>query len=448
MGYILFAAPGLRRLHLHQLLARALVSRGHRVAVLSPDRPELETYGAQGLATERLMEGKPRTGHAPLEEFAARDQLLGPACARPRRAAEYARVLGGVTELFERDRPDFVMLHQERSGLHQLLHFAAREFGCPILHTGDGMLPGTMQWDGEGIDGDAAVCRRSRREALRAAADEVLLRAALAGWLARSLPPPLARDPVCRPSLAARARAALRMAVPLRGREAWRCLRGWRRALPVAPPTPRVAPIPPPPFLAVLLQAPDDVRLLLDAGPDANSIRLAVHTAEVARRIDPQLRVVAVLPDRGMPAAAEAALQHAGILPVPAGVGPEVILTAIATVTINHPAAVGALLAGTPVLHTGRAPWAFIARRTSIDLLAADLAEELEVDREAEGQRFLTGYLGIDHVWCAADHPDHNGLNGLIAGIEGGLRAGLCSSELRYRPGPTWPLAPTQPAHH
>ena len=44
--------------------------------------------------------------------------------------------------------------------LDLVIQFGAREVGCRVLHTGEGLLPHTMQWNGEGMDGDASTCRR------------------------------------------------------------------------------------------------------------------------------------------------------------------------------------------------------------------------------------------------------------------------------------------------
>ena len=43
-------------------------------------------------------------------------------------------------------------------------------------------------------------------------------------------------------------------------------------------------------------------------------------------------------------------------------------------------------------------------------------------------------------MWCDPDQPDHNGLGGLISGMEARLRAGPMAAGLRYRAGPAWPL--------
>jgi hypothetical protein len=204
MGYILFGAPAIARFHLHQQLARMLTSRGHRIAVLALDRASFDFYGEHPLPILSLRPGRPRPTHVPIDVFAEVDcarrgghyralrlsetdepRDAAPGAPRPRRrqslAAEMrgragrarrairarparwmlrraeralARLVDPLVRLFEVDPPDLVLLHQGRTGAHHLLHYVAREFGCHVLHTGDGMLPGTMQWDGEGIDGD------------------------------------------------------------------------------------------------------------------------------------------------------------------------------------------------------------------------------------------------------------------------------------------------------
>ena len=46
MGHILFGAPSLQHYHLHDHLASALRSRGHRVTVLAADPLDFEFFSA------------------------------------------------------------------------------------------------------------------------------------------------------------------------------------------------------------------------------------------------------------------------------------------------------------------------------------------------------------------------------------------------------------------
>ncbi len=144
MGHIVFAAPAIARFHLHERVARALRSRGHRVTVLATDPVGFAFYSAQGLSAWQVKSGPSRGLVAPLDSFAEQDCLLRgiahPTLSQLTRAVQpLERRLGGLVRFFEVDTPDLVLLHQERGGMHQLLHFLAREFGSRILWTGDGL---------------------------------------------------------------------------------------------------------------------------------------------------------------------------------------------------------------------------------------------------------------------------------------------------------------------
>ena len=75
---------------------------------------------------------------------------------------------------------------------------------------------------------------------------------------------------------------------------------------------------------------------------------------------------------------------------------------------------------GTPVVHLGRAiygiPGVAVAARASdlADALRAAIADE----RPSLRERFLTKILRRDHIWCASQSPDRNGLNGLMQRVE------------------------------
>lgn len=115
-----------------------------------------------------------------------------------------------------------------------------------------------------------------------------------------------------------------------------------------------------------------------------------------------------------------------------------------ATFTINHPLAIGALLAGTPTLHCGRALFglAGITHRGPCASFANVLGGAIGGGADTLRQRFLTVLLGQDHLWCSPSHPDHNGLSGLANAIEGDLaKRSPQGARIDYRTGPPWPLA-------
>ncbi len=448
MGHIVFAAPSVQRFHLHERLARKLQSRGHRVTVLSGDPVSHRCYASQGFAAVDLRPGRPIESRLPLDEFALQDcQLAGEPSpgAAPLAAAQrrLARLVRPSLDFFAKDLPDVVLIHQERSGLHRLLHFVAREHNAHVLHTADGYLPGTLQSDHEGIDGDASFCRRAAVDYRDAGRDETFLAAALAAWLGRAFPPPLARTPLPSPSALGRIEAMARAVARGQFGPARAALAQWQhqprglQALADQVDLPRV------PFVLVLLQREDAPQLRLDAPWHPGAEELVACTARAVHAIDPGLQLVATLPDGGLPRATRQRLAaHTRLLPAHAV--PAAISTALAIVTINHPQAVCALLAGTPVLHSGRTPYgvAGVARKTSLDTLAQDLQHALGHEQPYLRERFLTRFLGQDHLWCSADHPDQNGLRGLILAIEHRLSVrGFSGSRLPYQAGPAWPLA-------
>lgn len=446
MGHIVFAAPSIARFHLHERVARALRSRGHRVTVLATDPVGFAFYSAQGLPAWQVKPGPSRGLATPLDSFAEQDCLLA-GIARPtlsqltRAVRPLERRLGGLVRFFEVDTPDLVLLHQERGGMHCLLHFLAREFGSRILWTGDGLVPNTMQWDGEGLDGDASVCRRSAQEYRGLAGQEAFLAAVLASLLAGAAPPPLSRCRIHTPDLRARLGAGL--ASPARGPGLLSALRAWRQALP-----PRSRPQPPRdlperPFLAVLLQHPRDPRLCLDAVATWPASYLVRAAAAAAVKVDADLLTVAVLPAQGLPRSQlEEIARTPSVLVHPPSSALLAATTGLGVVTINHPLGVAGLLSGTPVLHTGRSPYSLrgVTTRTTLDLLERDLPGALLEDQPHLRERFLTWLLAQGHLWCWPDFPDHNGINGLVQKIEECLPQDASGAGLHYRPGPVWPL--------
>lgn len=449
MGHVLFAAPNLLRFHLHERLARLLRSRGHRVSVLAADPAAARVWAWQGLPARELRPGHVVRHRVPLDELAIRDVLLagrpGDVAARRERArAALERRLLALFRMFETDAPDLVFVHGERSGLHRLIAFLAREYGCHVLHTGEGLLPGTMQRDEEGIDGDAAICRRRAIDYRRVRRDESMLAAALSAWLAGSRPPPLARKPVAPPPMFARLGHAFHHVVRGRPRAAVTAFELWRRARGPTPAPVREGFEPPSePFVVVLLQHPRCPRILLDAEPGLGDPRLLGRaTVRAVRALDPAIGVVGVLPERGLPGALCSRLAAEGLSLAPHAAAPRLLVPALATVTVNHPLGLAALLTRTPLLHLGRSPYGVegVATRTSRQTLEDDLRRALEAGEDALRERFLTRMLTLDHLWCCPDAPDQNGLAGLAASIENRMQGGASGDPLTYRAGPAWPL--------
>jgi len=129
----------------------------------------------------------------------------------------------------------------------------------------------------------------------------------------------------------------------------------------------------------------------------------------------------------------------------PLGCAAAIAATATATITINHAMATVALLAGTPVVHLGRALYELpgVTTRTTLEGLPEAVRVAQMTDRPALRRRFLTFLLQHGHVWCSQTAPNHNGMLGLVQAIERCLLGDAESNTrpLPYRPGPTWPLA-------
>lgn len=449
MGHILFAAPGIRRFHLHERLARELRTRGHRVTVMCPDPVEFAFWSAQAMATVHVRPGRPEPSQAPLQELAETDCLLAgsaPLGARLWRATRRLQgLLPGCLRWFEADPPDLVLLHRRRGSVQALLHFLARECGSRVLWTGDGLLPHTMQIDSEGIDGDAAAARRSAFDYRVVRPDQRLLDAALAALLARTAPMPLTRKQLLVPPLGERLRHVVGALMLRHDHGLVGAYDGWRAALaPHALQLPRRFELPARPFVTVLLQDPEDVRLRLDA-PHAPSPSELVRAARAAAtRLEPGMPVVAVLPPQGLLARELARLRRIPSVALElAGAAPDAAVAAAVVVTVNHPLGIAAALSGTPLVHLGRALYGVggVASHGTTDTLAQAMDLACAEDHRELRERFLTWLLAHGHVWCSPDFPDHNGIIGLLLEIEtrlqernpGGLR-------LRYRTGPAWPL--------
>jgi hypothetical protein len=450
MGHIVFAAPGIRRFHLHERLHRELRFRGHRVSWLCAD-PIAATFAmAQSIPVVRLRPLARAQTQAPIDGLAAvecqRLGLPGSGRAHLRTAVRLARLLPAARRFFEAWTPDLVLLHGERSGTQRLLEFAARECGSQVLWTGDGLLPHTLQVDEQGLDGESSVLRRRVLDYRSIRSDDGLLAAASASLLARAAPLPLSRRTLARPAVAARLCDAF--GALLGGESAFAAMRAWRQALPAAPIDLPRSELPADPFLCVLVQRDDDPRLRLDGAGAPGTADLVRGLRNAAQRLDPALPVVAVLPVGGVPERELAQLRDmSGVRLELHGAAPEAVAMSVATVTVNHPLGIASLLTGTPLLHFGAALYqlAGVTVLTRMDTLAADLARALKQDHPALRGRFLAWLLTEAHVWCSAEAPDHNGIAGLVQAIEQRLH-GAAGERLSYRAGPAWPLAAGSPA--
>jgi hypothetical protein len=359
-----------------------------------------------------------------------------------------AKALPVLTRFFETDPPDLLYLHQGRSGLHRLLHFLARQHGAPVLHTGEGLLPRTMQWDTEGIDGDASFVRHTTQDYRRRERDEAFLAAALSAWLARAYPPPLPRVGLAPPGFLSRLRGLFDAALRGQWAAAREGLVAWHRAYPPVLPRRQDQPaIPQVPYVVVLLQHPESPRLLLDSPGRIESGHLIRVARQATRKLGHGIPTAVVLPRTGVDRAAFLGLQEEfeDLIFLPHGAAALAVSTAMAVITVNHPLGLCAILSGTPVLHLGRSPYGVrgITQRTSLDLLEEDLGPALTANKPTLRQRFLTRMLKDYHLWCAVHQPDTNGMAGLTHRIET-LMGGRPENArpLHYRSGPVWPLAP------
>jgi hypothetical protein len=399
MGHIVLGEPRLDRFHLHDRVRRALRQRGHRV-VLACTTPALRTFW-------RHQEGG--------------EDVLGER-ALPR--------------FFATARPDLLLLHQDRTDASQALAAAAAAAGTRVLWSGAGLLPHTLQLDEAGTDDRASWTSRTASQFEVVPVDENLLQTSLAHALADAEPVALPRAPVRRPPWPARLGDAL---------AAWRggpgamqrAFTAWRLALPGRRSDAGPGRLPTPPFAALLLQRDDDPRL---AAADARIAATALVRATAAAVGDalPGTGLVVVLP-----AGARARATFAGHPAVPPDAGPIAAATAAVTVTVNHPHACVALLAGTPVVATGRSAWSLpgVAVMATPTTLADGLARALAAATDARPRHFLTWLLRHGHVWCSPTMPDHNGITGLVQALEARLPT-AAKTGLRYRTGPAWPLLP------
>ncbi|MCA8943870.1 MAG: hypothetical protein KDB80_15005 [Planctomycetes bacterium] len=451
MGHIVFAAPTIGRFHLHDVLARQLMRRGHRVTVLAADPVTECFYRAQGMRTHLLplRRATAELRGMPLGSNALRDcRLAGsprPSSAQLGRArARLGRFVPELLRFFGIETPEIVLFHQERTGLHGLIDFVAQEFGCEVLHTGAGLLPGTMQWDARGIDGDSSICDREPDDYRHAPRDQSFVMAALAAVLGGVNADPIGRSGIRRPGLFARTRSFVRALKRRQTGPARGAFSAWRLARPTRTTRPKhTSDLPEGPFVTVLLQDLESAALRLDADdpPSHAQLILAAHAATWA--FDSTLPLVVIPPAGGLSRRVRRTLSgRVGRIVIGR---PEdamnAVTTGLAVATVNHPHGLAAMLAGTPLLHTGRALYthAGIAHATTLDRMRDDLPKALEQSSAPYRESYLTRTLVYDHIWCDADQPDENGLHGLVQNVERSAdRARPTTERISYRAGPAW----------
>ncbi len=456
MGHVLLATPTIPRLALHDALARGLRRRGHHVTTLVRDPVTRRCYEAHGLRVQELSRDRAANlPRSPLPGLAAREARLhgrSPAGAQSllaRSRRRLAREMGGLMRSFEIDLPDLVVLIDARDGFGRMAHWVAREFGCELVHLGTGLLPGTIQRDTDGIDGDSSVVRRTAGFYRSQRADRELLDSVLAASLG-GLPPRTdrARTAPWPPDLFDQLSALFAACLdgtPLRGLErlaAWNRLAASDDGL---EPTATRLPVEGS-YVGVLLQDPRDPRIRLDLGDDA--LREPPDLVGAMRRAlctvgDPTTPIVVVAPDTRTARALEDRTGQQG--PPVHVVGPAsaalVATTASLLWTVNHPMGLLGVLAGTPTLHLGITPWGVpgAAQRIELAALPEHLAELPGPDTGTLRARVATRLLRDDHVWCDPDRPDPNGVRGILEGLEQQLQRTRPKPELgRYRPGPAW----------
>ncbi len=426
MSHIVFASPAISCYHLQERARRELLRRGHRVTLLCSDAAAQTFWSTQVAGVEAI-------------DLAAQP---GPRQARRGEPASDA-----ATRWLEQTRPDLVLFHGRQPG-QAAIERAVRAAHSPALWTGKGLLPHTLQVDPGGLDEDASSQRWGARDFRVVAPDLPLLEACLAHALAGQEPLGLPRAPVRTPPAGRRAADAARAVLAGDVAGAWRAWRGWRAALaPPGLPAPRAIEDPATwtaPFLAVLLQPRADLRTAHGGPAPHLTDELLQRSREAADALG--LSLVVALPEGADGARWRRALSRQprpGVRLLPPQLTAVAAATAAAVVTVNHPLAAVALLAGTPVVHTGRALYHLdgVTRRAAPEALQAAVVDALRRDRPALRRRFLTWLMRYGHVWCSATHPTFNGMLGLIERIERAARASADARAASHRPGPAWPLA-------
>lgn len=444
VGHILLAAPEIRHFALTDALVRLLARRGLRVSVLAADAVTARFLDAHGIAVHALQPLRRGTAADPtLDEFARRDaRLAGRGLDRGalRRAhARLARLAPPLVRHFETTLPDVVLFFDGRDGLARLVHATAQVYGCATAHLGAGLLPGTLQCDFVGVDGD-----RAPPAPASTAADRSLLDAALASALAGGVPGigPAPRV-VFPPTLGDRVATFLRAWRDGETRARRARLAAWQAATRLFPREARTMPaqLPPPPYLAVLLQDADDARLRLDADPAPDAASLIETAQRSARALGLGPRLVVVLPPHG-DAGLRAIGPRADLVMLPPIAATSVAATAAAIVTVNHPRAFVGALAGTPTLCVGRAFWARdgLAAMGPLRAVEEGLRKALSARADKSSRATATQIVRDELLWCDAAQPDGNGLAGIARWLENLLaRTAPPPPPALYEPGPPWP---------
>jgi hypothetical protein len=399
MGHVVFAAPGIDAFGLHDRLGEALRQRCHATSTLCLDAGEHAFWRAQGTDAVLLREPSQATA---IDDSLPLEELLADQTSRRRGTRHWLlRCAPAIERWLERAAPDLLWLHARRGPAQRLLHFLARRHPVRVLWTGPGLLPHTMQLDERGLDGDAAACQRPALDYRVVTAEPELLQACLAHTLADVEPFALPARPIGSLPWRERLAAAGQVFVDRGLRAAWQSLGAWRPATQPQPEAraPRTEP-PGTPFVLVLLQAVDSPQRRLD-GDRIAAAELVARTRGAAAALDPQLAVVVV-------AAPGACVPHLPeLVRANARTTAELASVAAAIVTDNHPAAAIGLLAGTPVVHLGRALYGLpgVTWRCRRDELANTLAKALRRDHPILRQRFLTWLFGARPRVVFADPP-------------------------------------------
>ncbi len=460
MGHIVLL-PGIERFPLVDRLVAALRQRCHRVSILALD-PVAATFWQQqdpnvivvpaADATDTTDTAVVAAGNGAGEGDGALADLFAHRPLAERR--ELTARLPALQAWLAVERPHLVLLLDERDAASGMVAFAARAAGCRVLWAGSGLLPHTLQIDDRGLDGEASCAQRSAGDFRVVRNDLALLEAALANALARTQPFRLPTRRPNRPTWRACVHAALAV---LRNQGLGRALQAYRTLRTIhhrfgnepelgAEPNrerPPTTALPNRPFLAVLLQSPSDPRLVHDADSPPDPATLVAAACDAAKALDRDCVVVVVRADERT--RLPAGCRDCSV--VPASMAIDAAAVAAAVVTINHPLASIALLAGTPVLHLGRALYGVrgVAVRTTLASLPKDLAEAVAHDHPTLRQRFLSWVFEHGHVWCSSTQPAHNGTLGLVQAIEARLQLPPAQlPPLHHVKGPGWPLSVTK----
>lgn len=434
MAQVLLVSPSVATVRLTEALRRLLLRRGHRVRAVTPNRA-IQRCGAHQLTELELVKPDRRLRTDSLDALAVRElRQHGEAepsdrmRVRARRRLE--RYVAPFRRLLDEELPEIVVFCGDRSASARLFAQMARDHDASVLHLGEGLLPGTVQWDPEGLDGDSTACRRTAAFYRSQPRDPMLLHSALAHSLAigkhgadRRLIGPTREE-----LMLLKARTMFSSGERLDGAavSSWQrfAARNIRESM-------RPMDLPKSPYVLALRQRDDDLRVRIDAPFSSFDSEMFLHAAERAlESIDQNLKLVVLDPPTHRPSSVPLL---------------QVLLPAAAVLTVNHPASMTALLAGTPVVHLGRAPWAIRSvcqRANEPGDLGEALDRALNQPRDNLRERMLTHLLRVDHVWCDPVEPAPQGASGIVQEIERlADRARPDPVPLEeYEPGPIGPL--------